>query len=229
MMRAPWSTDQRMPAATAGARAPVRPAATRTGMIEHFQQYPAMPIAVVARCPDHARDPRSVAEVVLGIGVVADDVPAGDHLCQVGERRQSGVDDGDHNGRVAGGQLPQIRRAGQPWSPFEAPDRIVRLGHVAGACRCRPERRQSPEQAQEDHRKDAPHVRQCTGASRASIDQRSALGRSVRPAPVPAASPRGAGTASNRLLGRVFPWKPYPFATLFPGAGKFIKVGGCPR
>jgi hypothetical protein len=31
--------------------------------------------------------------------------------------------------------------------------------------------------------------------------------------------------APERPLGRVFPWKPYPFATLSPEPGAFIKVG----
>ena len=175
---------------------------------------------VVAGGSDHARDPRPVAEVVVRIGVVAEDVPAREHLGQVGERRQSGVDDGDHDRRVAGGQLPEIRGAGQPGPPFVAPDRIVRLGDVARACRRRSERRQSPEQAEESHYKGAPHVRQCTDALQASIDQRSALRRPVRQ--------RGLQTRRSRAPewapARVFPWKPYPFATLSPGAGEFIKV-----
>ncbi len=118
---------------------------------------------------------------------------------------------------VAGGQLPEIRGARQLGAPFVAPDRIVRLGHVARACRRRSERRQSPEQAEENHCKGAPHVGQCTGAF-AGLD-RPEIG--APPAGPAARLQTGSGQWAR---GRVFPWKPYPFATLSPGAGKFIKV-----
>jgi hypothetical protein len=54
---------------------------------------------------------------------------------------------------------------------------------------------------------------------RRSIDQRSALRqRTLRTCVNP-----GASVSFEKALGRVFPWKPYPFATLFPGVWRFIK------
>ena len=181
-----------------------------------------MPMAVVARCSDHARDPGAVAEVVRRVGVVADDVPAREHLRQVGERREARIDDGDHDLRVAGRQLPEIGGAGEPLPPLVAPDRIVRVGHVAGARGRRSERRQGCDQAEDSQGKDAPHARQCTGALRPSKDQTSASRRGS----CPASPGSGPGTPGNGAPARVFPWKTYPFATLFPAPAEFIKVGG---
>ena len=56
----------------------------------HDRAVPAVasnPDAVVPECTDDRRDPGAVAEGVGGVGVIADDVPAGEDLRQVGHRR----------------------------------------------------------------------------------------------------------------------------------------------
>ena len=52
----------------------------------------------------------------------------------------------------------------------------------------------------------------------------AALDRPEIGAPPAGSGSAGSGPRSGMGAGRVFPWKPYPFATLSPGAGKFIKV-----
>ena len=133
-IRAPWSTAQRMPA----------PMLPRDGSLAagghadgHDRAGPAVAgdaDAVVALGADDRSRPRCRGRSRRRCCVSPPRMSQPGHdvgHVRLRRRREAGVDDGDHDARVAGRVLPEVGGPGQARPPFLGPERVVRVGEPA--------------------------------------------------------------------------------------------------